>query len=76
MFNCPIVIVDAGQNFGLQVLHACEGSALEQLAHQYREPDLKSFHPRTMMRGEVKNDCVGGIAQERHPARHEGYDAV
>jgi hypothetical protein len=61
---------------------ACKSSTL------VKEPRLSSlrtsiesqisslFHPRIMMRGEVKNDFVGGIAQERHPARHEGQDAV
>ena len=71
-----IVVVNESQDFGLQILDRCERTATEQLADQDREPDRNLAHPGAMIGGVMKDDLVGGIAQERCPPRHEGQDAI
>src|SRR6266849_10577298 len=71
-----IIIVDESEHFGLQVLHACEGAACEQLADQDRKPDLDLIHPRTMIGGVMEDHLVGGIAQKGSSTGHQGQNAV
>jgi hypothetical protein len=42
------------EGFGLQVLHAFEGAALEQLAHQDAEPDLYLVHSGSVPGGTIQ----------------------
>lgn len=41
----PVVIVDEGEDLGLQILNGGERAAFEYLAYQNREPDLHLIHP-------------------------------
>jgi hypothetical protein len=71
-----IVVVDEGQNLRLQVLYAGEGTALEDLAHQDREPDFDLVHSGTVFGGVMEHHLVGRVTQESRPAFHGLKDAA
>ena len=64
-----VVILDKGQDPGLQVLNGDERATFEQLTNQDAEPDFNLIQPGTVLGGVMEHHLMG----RHHSKRPHGW---
>ncbi len=71
-----VVILDKGENPGLQILNRGKRAAFEQCTDQNTEPDLDLIEPGAMLGSVLEHDFMAGIAEKSSATGHRGEDTA